>query len=450
MAFTFGLGADTMLSQYQRDSGQSKLLDISGNINKYNLAVGTSSSYVEYTYSHLNRFMQQDQENDGNTTFLFEYQALLRARMQQLITDLTAALTRDLDNAMSTARELWDSQYQPLTPNAPTNLGRRASAQGYTSDVEDAGAGRIAYNFFTGFASAAAPAPNGINGVAYNGIPTFDQRSDTYVLKVSPDTSIDATFIGIDPATGLPGEILRAAGTGTIQQSFPQDGLPQAVIDNLVISHQNRTTLYGETGGGFAAHKNGYKFTDIEANRFNTQNIGYLNASIGDNDTDLDNDGTTDVVGNQAGNLNETKWDGTVTGIDPNTGFPIQEYYSEAFIAMGSPANPTPAQLARLAKATPDYMRFNETNSAKNEFQRILYDCIFELDQRNLLRDVFRLSEKNGFLNDVQIASTSSLNTGTQIQASIMLNFVPGSATRNDLGGRIQIIVDRFSAFYHS
>lgn len=398
MAFTFGLGADTMLSQYQRDSGQSKLLDIAGNINKYNLAVGTSSSYVEYTYSHLNRFMQQDQENDGNTTFLFEYQALLRARMQQLITDLTAALTRDLDNSMSTTRSVW---------NTDATLGPRASAQGYTSDVEDAGAGRIAYNFFTGFSSNAVPSPNGIAGVAYNGIPTFDQRTNSYLLKVSPDTSIDATFIGIDPATGLPGEILRAAGTGTIQQSFPQDGLPQAVIDNLVIAHNSHNVTYNETGGGFAVHKNGYKFTDIEANRFTTQNILFFNQSMADG-------------GTETGNMNDQSWDTTAPNFGSNPG------------------------------QTDPYRQFNQIDNVKNEFQRVLYDTIFELDQRNLLRDIFRLSEKNGFLNDVQIASTTSLNTGTQVQASIMLNFVPSSATRNDLGGRIQIIVDRFSAFYHS
>lgn len=414
MAFTFGLGSDTMLSQYQRDAAQSKLLDISGNIGKYNNAVGTASGYVDYTPGHVNRFMQQDQENDNNTTFLFEYQALLRARMQQMITDLTAALTRDLDKAMSTTREVW---------NTDATLGPRQSAQGYTSDVEDAGAGRMAYNFFTGFAGTGAgaaagvtAAANGIAGVAYRGIPTYESRPNSSAnskpLKVSPDTSIDAMFRGVDPATGNTSDILRVAGTGTIQQSFPQDGLPEAVIDNLVISHRSDNVVYGETGGGFVAHKNAYKFTDITdpGGRYNAQNIGYLNRTIGDNAIEGQN---------QSGNMNDEKWDGGV--------------------AFGN--GPT---------QTDPYYQFNNTGNVKNEFQRVLYDTIFELDQRNLLRDVFRLSEVNSFLSDIQIASTSSINTGTQIQASIRLNFVPASADRVDLGGRIQIVIDRFSAFYHS
>jgi hypothetical protein len=437
MAFTFGLGADTMLGQFQRDATQFKLVDISGNIQKYNTQVGSSDTYVDYTFSHLNRFMQQDQENDTNTTYLFEYQALLRARMQQLITDLTAALTRDLDTSMNQARSIW---------NTTNTLGPRQSAQGYSSDVEDAGAGRIAYNFFTGFANGATAAASGlgpddtatplIEGVGYTGIPTYDPRTGGMVYKVSPDTSIDALFSGVNPANGSTGGILRVAGTGTIQQAFPQDGLTQAVLDNLVISHRANNVLYQETGGGFSAQSNSYKFTDVEGNRFDPLNIGFLNVSMADN--------------GDAGNLNDTRWDSTVTGTDPSTGYPLQEYYSEAYAAMGSPPNPTQAQLDRLSHATPDYQRFNEVGNVKNEFQRVLYDTIFELDQRGLLRDIFRLSEKNGFLNDVQIASTSSINTGTQVQASILLNFVPGSATRTDLGGRIQVITDRFSAFYHS
>ncbi|HEY9840130.1 MAG TPA: hypothetical protein V6D23_06750, partial [Candidatus Obscuribacterales bacterium] len=126
-----------MLNQFQRDATQFKLVDIAGNIQKFGVQVGNAASYVDYTFSHLNRYMQLDQENDNHATFLFEYQALLRSRMQQMITDLTAALTRDLDAAIFTSRNDW---------------GGRTAGQGFSSDVEDAGAARMAWNFFTGFA----------------------------------------------------------------------------------------------------------------------------------------------------------------------------------------------------------------------------------------------------------------------------------------------------------
>ncbi|MGV3526105.1 MAG: hypothetical protein ACO1RX_17935 [Candidatus Sericytochromatia bacterium] len=467
---SFGLGTDTLLNQFQIDSTQFKLVDMATNIQRINSSPAppasqpplSSAAYVDYTFSHLNRFMQQDSINDENTVFLFEYQALLRARMQQLITELTSALTRDLDRAMVQTRAIWDS-------NAA--LGQRQSAQGYGSDVEDAGAARMAYNFLTGFSSAVSTSDPLDNGAAYEGISTYDRRLNTYVNKVSPDTQADAGFWGFDPTTGGAGIIVRSFGTAVIQQSTPQDGLTEAVIDNLMVNHRGNTTLYEETGGGFSTHLNRYRFTDIEDGapgdaRFNTQNIGFLNPTLADNS----------AGGTQSGNLNDESWDD----------------------------GPLVSQ----------YQRFNAEGNAKNEFQRILYDTIFELDQRNLLRDVFRLSEKNGFLNGVQIASTSSLTTGSQIQASLLLNYVPratgnitastvNSATlegggdifsagelvfvtvggeqvlttiasvnatsitftpdlaappdvgttivtnRPDLGGRIQVVIDRFSAFYH-
>ncbi len=308
--------------------------------------------------------------------------------------------------------------------------------------------------------------------------------------KVPIDTTADASFYH---ATN--GEVLRVTGTAVIQQSFVNDGLSRAVIDDLNVVHQRDTVFYREVGGGFVSHKNGYRFIDPDAttnfdgttkagNRFDATNIAYTNTTMG-------------VAGGTSGvNLNDDNWD------------------------QGSDFSPT---------TTPDYQRFNQSGKAKNEFQRVLYDTIFELDQRNLLKDIFRLSEKNGFLTNVQIASTTSLNTGSQMQASLLLNYVPASAqilpanaaagidaatatqvtvassgtfregdsvyvtvggvrqtaiidtislptgtpprvlitfspalsgvpdalssvqtTRPDLGGKIELIVDRFSAFYHS
>ncbi|MEZ0373041.1 MAG: hypothetical protein ACAI44_28380 [Candidatus Sericytochromatia bacterium] len=403
-----------MLNQFQRDATQFKLVDIAGNIQKFGVQVGNAASYVDYTFSHLNRYMQLDQENDNHATFLFEYQALLRSRMQQMITDLTAALTRDLDAAIFTSRNDW---------------GGRTAGQGFSSDVEDAGAARMAWNFFTGFASAANPSNGNITGNAYVGIPTWDPGrppAGATVNKVSVDTQADATFFGIDAAdetTEL--SILRVLGTATLQQSFPEDGLTSAVIDNMRIVHGGATLNYDEVGGGFIAHKNQYKFTDTtaatpaSATSYNAQNIYFINQTM----TDPGVDGSGNAIGSDGGNLNNEAYDAETT-FGTNT--------------------------------APEYNRFNRAGNVKNEFEKVLYDTIFELDQRNLLRDIMRLSEKDGFLNDIQIASTTSINTGTQLAASIMLNFFPdfdgqnGAIFRPDLGGTVQVIVDRFSAFYHS
>lgn len=489
MAFTFGLGSDTMLNQFQRDAGQFKLVDMSNNINKYTEAGSATgqaiqSSYLDRTYSEFSRIMQKDQENDDAATFIFEYQALLRSRMQQMITELTAALTRDLDAAMSMTREVWDTEAG----------SRRQSAQGYSNNIEDAGAARMAYNFFTGYAHAVSPADSlsvgagGVpNGMPYVGAESYDSGPlGPTSSKVPIDTTADATF---SHATN--GGVLRVTGTAVIQQSFVNDGLSRAVIDDLNVTHQRDTVFYDEIGGGFVAHKNAYRFTDPDAtvNRFDANNIAYTNSSMGV------------ANANQGINQNDDRW-------DQNADF-----------------SPT---------GTADYQRFNQSGKAKNEFQRVLYDTIFELDQRNLLKDIFRLSEKNGFFNGIQIASTTSLNTGSQIQASLLLNYVPASAqilpanatigipaptntqiaventgtfrvgdaiyltvggdrktaiisgfspqagpppytlvnfnyvattppttaapdplsfmqtTRPDLGGKIELVVDRFSAFYHS
>lgn len=534
MAFTTGLGSDTMLSGYQRDATQFKLVDIANNIQKFNSAPAppmgqaalSSATYVDYTFHALNRFMEQDQENDNHATFLFEYQALLRSRMQQMITELTAALTRDLDRALAQTRAIWSTE----DIDGDGTDDERTSAQGYSFDVEDAGAARMAYNFMTGFANSANPDNSNLIGSAYSGIPTWDPRADANINKVSPDTSADAVFASDNPDTAAVentgtanyGGAVRSVGTAALQQGFPEDGLTEAVMDNLMITHNNYNVLYGETGGGFITAKNNYRFIDVEnANRYSTTNIGYLNTSIAN--------------GNDEGNLNDSYWDSSSAS---------QRYLSVAFnqvvtntvpppdgpLGPWNPNAPTVAQLNYLAKATPDYFRFNQANNVKNEFQRVLYDTIFEFDQRGLLRDIFRLSEKNGFLNDVQIASTSSISTGSQIQASIKLNFIPRSSgpvlpgtphnstattitvssgasnfqtgeivfvtaygppeqqvpveitnitgnvitftpalpnpavagdpfitpgsrvvtNRQDLGGRVQIIMDRFSCFYHS
>lgn len=369
MAFSFGLGSDTMLSQVQRDATQFKLVDIATNIQKYSAQVGQASAYVDYTFRHLNRFMQQDQENDDHSTFLLEYQALLRSRIQQLITDLTSALTRDLDTSIE--------QTRPSIWNDPAAAGSsRSSGQGYTSDVEDAGGARMAYNFFTGFANVATPSQNSLTSYAYYGIPTYDSRFGTEIHKVAIDSQADASFSAYNPVTNGTQSFVRAIGTAVLQQSFPEDGLTEAVVDNLRIRHQGNAVTYNEVGGGFIDAKNTYKFINTSgANKFDTQNIFFYNTTVG-------------AAGSDTGNKNDDAWDGTKA-------------------------------------ITDQYLQFNRYNNAKNNFEKILYDTIYELDQRNLLRDIMRLSEKDGLLNDIQIATTTSISTGTQTSASVKLNFIP-------------------------
>ncbi len=376
MAFAFGLGSETMLNQFQRDATLFKLQDMSGNIQKYGAQVGSAASYLDTTFTARNRVMQQDQENDNTAVFLLEYQALLRARIQQMITELTAAMTRDLDAALLSQRPgVWN----------------RMAAQGNGTTIEDAGAARIAYGFMSGYAQNITPASAGLN-TAPNSIPYVGNPSpEDGVNRVSPDTSADALFQGVNAPNG-DSRAVRVAGTATIQQSFAQDNNPRPVIDAFDATHQNNSVLYGEIGGGFITHTNRYKFINPEANRTDAQNIGFSNAS-------------------NANNLNDDDWEAAI-----------------------------PTDRFRL---------FNRSGNAKNEFQRVLYDTIFELDQRNLLRDVFRLSNQNSFFNGVQIATTSSLTTGSQAQASVFLNYVPTNSSREDLGGNIEIIMDRFSAFYH-
>lgn len=383
MTFTFGLGSNNMQQQFQQDPTSFKLVDMSSNLDKYRQLANpdTASSFLDYTSSYLNVLMQQDQKNDNNTVFLFEYQALLRSRIQQLITDLTAALTRDLDAALEGRRAAWDD---------------RSAAQGFSGVLQDAGAARVAYNFMTGYAQGVNPAGGTVTSAPYRGVPHFDG-----VRRVTPDASADAIFFRSLGAGNGDEATVRVFGTATIQQSFHMEAETEGLIDSLEVNHGGNTVSYSEVGGGFVSHQNRYRFIDVEntGDRFDAQNIVYTNNNLDQN-----------VAGADTGNMNNLEW----------------------------------------VNETQRYEAFNATGSAKNQFQKVLYDAIYELDQRNLLRDIFRLSEKNGFFSDMQIASTSSLPSGSQAQASIFLNFVPGIPNRPDLGGRINLSIDRFSAFYHS
>lgn len=381
MGFTFGLGQNSMLNQYQRDVGNVRILDIAQNIQgRLNLPTANAGQYLDYVPKYVNSLMQRDQENDTNSTFLFEYQALLRSRMQQMVTELTAALTRDLDVAMSAVNASWAD-----AGNA------RAAMQGYSEFGRmDAGAPRTAWNFFAGFTDTtknANPTQEPFVGQDTAGDTTDPNQ------RVSPDTSSDFLW----------GHV-RAIGTGAIQQGFVDDGLSTAILDQLYIG---TTTTPG--GDGVYASTPGHITTNVTP----TRTIPYLNSnpSIG--------------------------------------GYAIEEdrlHYGLAYFNTPRASNPnddgfTADSLENMASGT---------LKAKNQFEMLLWKTMFEMENKKQLKDILRLSDRSGFLTNVQIASTTSLPTGSQVQASVFLNYVPDDPLKPHQGGRLQLVMDRFSAYYHS
>ncbi len=145
---------------------------------------------------------ETDKQNDDNLTFLFEYRALLNSRMQTLITQLSNALASDLEVAMSSSNSRW-------------NNSRSAMAGNTTSTLQDAGAGRTAYNFMMGWMTTAAEA----NAAALANVPL-----------VTPDSLFDVTFnsagsngINAAPINGpaIANRSIRVAGSATLAQTDP-------------------------------------------------------------------------------------------------------------------------------------------------------------------------------------------------------------------------------------
>lgn len=150
---------------------------------------------------------ETDKQNDDNLTFLFEYRALLNSRMQTLITQLSNALSSDLEVAMSSSNNRWAND-------------RSAMAGNTTSTAQDAGAGRTAYNFMMGWMTAATET----NAAALNPATGPD------ATRVEPDDLFDVTFTsagsnGIDvaPINGpaIANRAIRVAGSATLAQTDP-------------------------------------------------------------------------------------------------------------------------------------------------------------------------------------------------------------------------------------
>ncbi len=75
--------------------------------------------------------------------------------------------------------------------------------------------------------------------------------------------------------------------------------------------------------------------------------------------------------------------------------------------------------------------------NAKNLMQKVLFDTLSSIEFRPVLT--------SGLMKNLIIASSSSLATGSQVQASFNISYA-GTAD----GGLLDISLDKFTAFYHS
>ncbi len=74
---------------------------------------------------------------------------------------------------------------------------------------------------------------------------------------------------------------------------------------------------------------------------------------------------------------------------------------------------------------------------AKNLFEKVLFDAVSSVEMRPVL--------SSGLFKNLVVAASSSLPTGSQIQASFNLNY---QGTQQ--GGNLTISADKITAFYHS
>jgi hypothetical protein len=283
------------------------------NIRLTRTATGMSSATGGFVWNpttrHILKREETDKQNDDNLTFLFEYRALLNSRVQTLITQLSNALASDLDVAMNATNAAWLNDRPAMNGNSGNT-------------IQDAGAGRTAYNYMMGwFTDATGTTPTTGN--------------------VGPAVGYNMNFSG---AIGS----LNARGTGTIVTA--EGGKP---VDTLTISN-----LYS-------------------SNPF----FQYVNVDAEKDPTPLDNrlnDGFNGPLGAAAANAR-----------------------------------------------------------AKNLFEKVLFDAISSVEYKPVL--------SSGLFKNLVVAASSSLPTGSQLQASFNLNF---QGTQD--GGRLIINMDKMTAFYHS
>lgn len=275
-------------------------------------ATGMSSATGGFIWNPTTRAIlkreETDKQNDDNLTFLFEYRALLNSRVQTLITQLSNALASDIDVAMNASNLAWNND-RPAMNGLSTNT------------AQDAGAGRTAFNFLTGWFSTVTVAGSPLTGTTNPGAPF--------------------TFT----ATGTAGS-LEARGTGTIVTA--EGG---RVVDTLDISNLysgSPTFMYANT---------------------NAQGPGVDNR------------------------------------LDDSFNGPLG------------------------AAAT--------SVRAKNLFEKVLFDAVSSIEFKPVL--------SSGLFKNLVVAASSSLPTGSQLQASFNLSY---QGTQE--GGSLTITLDKMTAFYHS
>lgn len=261
---------------------------------------------------------ETDNQTDQNLTFLFEFRALLNSRVQTLITQLSNALASDLDVAINATNPRWAGP-------APAGASARPAMQGNSTNVlQDAGAGRVAFNYMRSwFQNVTENVPDAIDNYNAGG-------------RIGPNEAYDADFTDV-------GGALSVQGTSTI------------------------TTLQGS---GVA---------DV----LDAQNLRLGNASFTFRNSD-------------AGPQNVLK-----------DGF----------------AGPLGADAAAAG--------------AKNLFQKVLFDAVSSVEFRPVL--------SSGLFKNLVVSASSSLPTGSQLQASFNLNY-QGSQE----GGFLTMGMDKMTAFYHS
>lgn len=277
------------------------------------------------TTKYILRTEEVDKQNDDNLTFLFEYRALLNSRLQTLITQLSNALTADIEVAMSAQNPGWAAN-----PRSAMNGNSNAT-------TVDAGAARTAFNYMLGWyneVDGVSPAAGAIanNGALDNGGIVGASNPWNVTFSSAEDANLDTNTIGT--AT-----IVQAA-TGT--------------IDRLIVSN-----LDGVGG--------------VSSFNFMTESADSVNAGY---------------------NVMDDSFDG-------------------------------PLGVAATSA------------NAKNMFERVLFDAVSSVEYKPVLQ--------SGLFKNLIVTASSSLATGSQTQAGLILNY-----NGSESGGSVNIELSKFTAFYHS
>lgn len=150
-----------------------------------------------------------DKQNDDNLTFMFEFRSLLNTRLQTLLTSLSNALASDLDIAMNASNLLWGNDRAAMSGNTIPTL-------------QDAGGGRVTYNYMMGWMDNAA-------GVAATQYDDDGAAPAPPPRRVDPATGINWQF------TNTGGAAVDAVGTTTLNSAV-NAGVGAKVVDIMDIT----------------------------------------------------------------------------------------------------------------------------------------------------------------------------------------------------------------------